>query len=293
MNGISFWLPLLVMVKLLFYSSAAVTLAGTYFLWRERLPPALLDTFRRYSLWACGIGLVTAIIGFFLQVGQFADNGMAGMFDTSMMTVLWLTPLGTNFQMQLVAGVIVGLLLLFNAQKHHARRYAASFVIALIIPLSLVLVGHTVELNWSVRIGLGFHVVIGLWWMGSLLYLWRSCSVLAVHDLKNIMRNFGRTASLLMPVLLVAGLGIAYVLSGSLNQLLYSTHGQFLLLKILFVVCLLGIAALNKLQLVPHLSSAGNVQYLQRSILFEGCIGFVLLITTAILSTALTPAVMS
>lgn len=295
MSDIPFWLPLLVVVKLLFYSSAAVTLAGTYFLWREqqKFSPVVQDIFRQNSLRACGIGLITAILSFFLQVGQFADNGLAGMFDSSMMTTLWLTPLGTSFQMQLVAGVIVGLLLLFNAQKHHTGRYATACLIALVIPLSLVLVGHTVEQDWSVRIGLGFHVVIGLWWMGSLFYLWRSCSMLAVHDLKKVMQNFGRTASLLMPVLLLAGLGIAYVLAGSLDQLLFHAHGQLLLLKILLVVCLLGIAALNKWQLVPHLSAARNVQHLQRSILFEGCMGFALLIITAILSTALTPAVMS
>ena len=93
-----------------------------------------------------------------------------------------------------------------------------------------------------------------------------------------------------MPILLLAGLGLAYALTGSVQHLLTSAHGQLLLIKIILVVGLLSLAAYHKLKLVPQLQGSQQASSLQRSIQHELVLGLAILLVTAVLSSVFGPA---
>jgi putative copper resistance protein D len=63
-----------------------------------------------------------------------------------------------------------------------------------------------------------------------------------------------------------------------------------LLLKLTLVLVILGVAAMNKLMLVPVLISSGSIVKLQRSIRYELAIAVVILVATSYLSTIVGPA---
>lgn len=291
MNDVSLWLPALVFVKLLLYLALSTTLGGLFLLSQNQDLPRLRHSVWRYVLWGCGLGLLAAISQFFLQTGQFADSGLAGMWDSAIMGILWNSPIGTSLQIYAITWLLIGILLLLI--KHRTSRfYWLLALLALVLPIVFTLTGHTAEQSIWIRIILYLHAVIALWWMGSLFPLWRSCKEVSVIPLQRLMHRFGVIAAGFVPLLLVAGITVAYQLTGSIENLLNSTHGQWLLLKVLLVMVLLGLAALHKFRLVPQLRSPHVVKRLQRSISIEMAVGLLVLLVTSLLSTAFGPVSM-
>jgi putative copper resistance protein D len=287
MNDFSVWLVVLVGIKLLLYLSISATLGGLFILSRQI--SAELSVFaHRYSVWACVVGLLAAISYFFVQVGQFAENGLLGLWDTTMLNVLWLSPVGDALILQLFAWLAIGLGLL-RFRKIARWGFIMLIVLALCLTASLTLTGHTAEQAIITRLALFVHISVALWWMGALIPLWQSCHLVSTHRLQGLMQHFGKIATLLVPLLLLAGIAIAYQLTVSWDNLLTTPHGQLLLFKVFLVSLLLGLAARHKLSLAPNLSRTHGKQHLQQSIAIETLIGLSVLITSSILSTLIGP----
>ena len=81
-----------------------------------------------------------------------------------------------------------------------------------------------------------------------------------------------------------------YELFESPMALINSDYGSALLLKLTLVLVILGVAAMNKLMLVPVLISSGSIVKLQRSIRYELAIAVAILVATSYLSTIVGPA---
>lgn len=93
----------------------------------------------------------------------------------------------------------------------------------------------------------------------------------------------------MVPVLLVAGVGLGWMILGSATALLTTDYGLALLFKVALVASLLALAAMNKLRIVPALQ-AGKAQaakQLQRSIHLEMVTVGLIFAVTAVLTTAL------
>lgn len=289
MNDFSVWLVVLAWIKLLLYVSISATLGGLFILSRRQVNAELSGFVYRYSLWACVVGLLAAMSYFFVQVGQFAERGLRGLWDTTMLNVLWSSPVGDALILQLVAWLALGLGLL-GFRTIARRGFIVLGLLALLLPASLVLTGHTAEQPVGIRLALFVHISFALWWMGSLIPLWQSCRWLATDPLQTLMQHFGHIATLFVPLLLLAGITITYQLTASWENLLTTPHGQLLLFKVLLVSVLLGLAARHKLSLVPHLSSTNGKPRLQQSIAIEALIGLSVLIASSLLSTLTGPA---
>jgi len=104
------------------------------------------------------------------------------------------------------------------------------------------------------------------------------------------MVEFSQQAMYLVGLLVIAGVGISYHLEGSFSNLLFTGHGNLLLLKLATVAAILGLAAYHKFRLVPQLTNRRAVFDLKRSITIEMGIGFLILLVTAVMSTATGPA---
>jgi putative copper resistance protein D len=104
------------------------------------------------------------------------------------------------------------------------------------------------------------------------------------------MVEFGKQAMFIVGLLVIAGGIISYHLEGSFSNLLDTGHGNLLLLKIGTVAAILAIAALHKFAYVPALSNGKSTAALKRSITIEMCIGFLILVITAVMSSVTGPA---
>ena len=80
-----------------------------------------------------------------------------------------------------------------------------------------------------------------------------------------------------------------YELLESPMDLLNTDYGFALLLKLCLVLVVLGVAAMNKLIIVPVLVSRGSTARLQTSIRFELAIAVAILVVTSYLSTIVGP----
>ncbi|MFZ1344305.1 CopD family protein [Thiothrix eikelboomii] len=285
------WVIAIVLNKYLLYLAIAAS-AGSVFMLAQVQAKPLRRFSWHYGLYGSALGLVLAVVDFFLQVGLFAEAGWAGLLDSSYILMIWDSPLGGQLMLRVLGLLLLILVIGWSGWRQHVLRWQGSVaVLALaLLCFSCLQAGHTVEQTSWVHWALSLHFLIGLWWVGCLWPLALSCQALEPVRLQQLMQGFGVIASWLVPILLMAGLGLAYTLTGTLEHLFTSTHGQLLLAKMILVGGLLGSAAYHKLKLVPQLTEPHRPQILQRSIYRELGLGLAVLLLTAVLSSMVGPA---
>lgn len=291
-SNFSVWILATILIKLLIYIAFAMTvggLAGMFTLsrYRDRQIP-----FIHYLPLGCLLGLIAVSVRFFLQVGSFAELGLAGMWNSDYAEILWHSGVGQSYRWQLMGWCLIVFMMLMIWLKPALTHLftTLSFIGVLMIGASFTLTGHTADAPIWVRVALSLHVVMAMWWIGSLYPLRSACDVLNIPNLKSLMVEFGELAMFLVSLLVVAGIGVAYHLEGSFSNLIDTGHGNILLLKFGTVIAMLLIAALHKLHLAPSLATLESAKSLKRSITKEMWIGFVILLLTAVMSTVTGPA---
>lgn len=294
MSEWSGWIVAIVINKYLLYLSIAASV-GSVFMLTQTQVGSLSAFSRRYGVYASLLGLILAPVDLLLQVGLFADAGVAGLVDSSYIAMLWDSPLGQQLVWRALGFLV--LLVVFSwvwgQQKAlHWRQGLFALPALFLLCLACLQAGHTVEQVSWVHWVLAVHFLLGLGWMGCLWPLALSCRQLDVLGLQQLMQQFGRLASFCVPILLIAGVALAYALTGSFSGLFTSTHGQLLLAKVTLVAGLMGFSAYHKLKLVPELTESHKPQRLGRSIYREMGLGLVVLGLTAVLSTVVGPAVL-
>jgi putative copper resistance protein D len=103
------------------------------------------------------------------------------------------------------------------------------------------------------------------------------------------MERFGKQASVMVSLLLIAGLLLAIQLVGGLDALLFTNYGQTILVKLLLVICVMKIAATHKLKLVPQLKNSDGRKTLSKSISIEMFVAIAILSVTAVLTSIVGP----
>lgn len=287
------WMLAIVLNKYLLYLAIAAGAGSVFMLTLAQTNP-LNSLSWRYGVYGSLLGLALAPVDFFLQVGLFADAGLAGLVDSSYITMLWDSPLGQQLVWRLLGFIVLLAVIGWAWRQQQTLRWQGLLTLLALLALCMACLqaGHMVELaSWAHWI-LGVHFLLGLGWIGCLWLLAFSCQQLDVLSLQQLMQRFGRFASFLVPILFIAGLTLAYALTGSVSHLFTHTHGQLLLVKIALVTGLLGFAAYHKLNLVPQLTKPQMPQRLQRSIYREMALGLLVLALTVVLSTVVGPAVL-
>ena len=102
-----------------------------------------------------------------------------------------------------------------------------------------------------------------------------------------LLHRFGTIASGTVAILVLVGLTFAWLMIGSFGGLFGTAYGWTLIAKIIVVTGLLGLAANNKLRLVPALASGDPTAstYLRRSIRMEIIAVALILLATATLTS--------
>ncbi len=233
-------------------------------------------------------GILAAIMGYLLR-GAALTGDMTGLYDLEMLGVLWETHVGSAFLYR-----IVGLLLILVGcilMNYGAVIAALGAVITL---WSFTRIGHVtdVETIYASTLLL-LHLCVAAFWIGALYPIYQSIKgTLSLDIAASLAERFGLIASILVPILIIAGVILSWLLVGSWGVLFTSIYGRVLILKISIVAVLLALAAVNKLRFVPSLLNGSQkaAKHLGLSIKFEViCVVGVLCVTAILTSTVELP----
>lgn len=281
------WALAAIIAKAAGYAAALVAMGGPLFLVAFRsAPDDVLRLARKLAVIAALIGLAVLALRFGIRAARISGMGLTGATDSMMLGFVWDSPLGTT---ALWRGA--GELLIFAVLFKGTIGMAASLLGALLIAMSYAFVGHSLgDPRWLLAGLLVTHLLTAAFWAGALAPLHRSA---ARKDGAALLHRFGIIASGTVALLLIVGVSFAWLMIGSFSGLFGTAYGWTLIAKVFFVTGLLGLAAKNKLRLVPALASgdpsaSGN---LRRSIRIEIAFVAIILMATATLTSITTPPV--
>jgi copper transport protein len=215
---------------------------------------------------AIGIGIAASL----LSVGLQGLDALGEGFPALLSPHPWHAGLKTSFGLSAVTA-IAALLCAFAAM----RSRMTSATLALIglggAGLALSLSGHASAASpqWLTRPSVFVHGTAAAFWVGALVPL-----VLVVRDRRRaslpIVRRFSALAVPAVGLMVLAGLVLSIVQLETPSALLTTDYGRVFLVKMAAVLCLLALAAINRLRLTPMLAAkdAGS-RHLVRSILCE------------------------
>ncbi|WP_095588174.1 copper resistance D family protein [Actibacterium ureilyticum] len=245
----------------------------------------LARAMRRQAQALAGLALGAAALGFMLR-GAALTGGAGGMTDPEMLGLLWQTPVGDALALRVAgAAVMIAGLCLPRAGQWVAL---AGGLLAL---WSFTRIGHIPELDQNgLRLLLLLHLLGIAFWIGALGPL--RALALRGADLSRaaeLGHRFGRAAAVIVPVLIMAGAVMAWLLLGDLRALVATGYGQALL-KLALVGAVLGLAAANKLRFVPAMQAGDGraARHLARSIEVETIVMVLVLAATATLTSVMT-----
>ena len=229
------------------------------------------------------LALLAAVAGFALK-GAAMTGEVSGMIDPFMLGILWQTPVGTAFVLR-----VAGLITILVALRIPAFGFALAAAGGVVALWSFTIVGHVADAEpFWLEFLLFLHLVCAAFWIGVLSPL-RTLSGDG-EDLApaaGLGHRFGRIAAFTVPILIVAGIVIAWRLLGEFSSLVGTGYGLVFLAKIGAVALLLAAAAANKFRFVPAMMRGDRsaAAAMRRSISFEWVAVCLVLLATAVLTT--------
>jgi copper transport protein len=230
---------------------------------------------------AAAVGIVTAIVGIYLQGGVLLDAADVSPWDGE----IWRVG-GDNTRGQALLLAASGLLLCT------VRLLPIATLGVLAVVASFALSGHasTASPQWIAIPTLLLHVGAVAFWLGSLVPL--IAALPSAHPVRlGIFRRFSDLAAVLVPQLMLAGLILAILQIRTPDAVFASAYGLLLSLKVSFVALLLVIAACNRWILLPEMIDHidGHAARFRRAIQAELALGFAILCATAFVAQTVPP----
>ncbi|WP_171173033.1 CopD family protein [Ruegeria sp. HKCCD8929] len=273
------WALSAIAVGFLFYASALLAM-GLVVVGAFLGPfPAQVQAATTRQIAVCAVlALVLTALGFALRAAALTGDA-SGLTDPEMLMLLWQTPVGTELVLR-VAGLALILIGLITGR-------GLDLIGAAILIAAFTQSGHVASADWSgLRVALGLHLAGIAFWIGVLPPLLRLAREdIYFEEAARVGHLFGQIAAVVVPLLLLAGLVMAWGLLGSLSALT-STYGLVLIGKLVLVSVLLGLGAANKLRFVPamHRGERQAARHLARSVRLEMFVAAAVLLVTAILT---------
>jgi len=228
-----------------------------------------------------GLGAAATLLSFGLQGLDELDGNLAGLGRAA----AWLAGLQSPYGETLCLG-IVALILAVLALRLPAGRIAAGTASAalLAVAFALTLSGHasTAAPAWAARPALALHGVAAALWGGSLLPL----LIVVATRYEGAGSIALRLSALLLPtvaVLALSGLTLAVLQGVTIATLTGTDYGRLLAGKLLLVLAMLGLGALNRRILVPRVATGENAHFrhLRRVLAVDVCLLLMVLAVVA------------
>ncbi|MCF6458037.1 CopD family protein [Pseudoalteromonas sp. MMG024] len=292
------WNTVIVLSKTTFYIGFAC-IAGYTFFDRAYSGNVIENgkerSFSQITILSAFIAFIANAVWFFANTGAMVEEGISGAVDLDMIDIMWDSSIGDTALWRSIgligATTVVMFSSRFTERKQSKHVQQALLVICLFVfSYSFTLIGHISDMGVFEKTLLMVHVIVMAWWFGALYPLKKACNTLGRDELYQLMEGFGKQASVMVSLLLVAGLLLAIQLVGDIDALLWSNYGQTILVKLFLVTSILTIAALHKLKLVPNHESHNGREALSKSISIEMVVAFVILFVTSGLTSVVGPA---
>lgn len=268
------WGAVAVVLRAVYYAG---TLGGAGFAFFTLLFGSRLDRndARRLRRRAADAALLAIVAGLGTLTAQVAVlMGGESLTDPEGWSIVILSPAGASYG---VGGVGMLLVATLALGRRWAPLAAAGGVIAC---ASYALLGHNTSLAPRPLLAglLLVHLVVAAYWIGSLpplAWVSRRDGPLAAR----LVEDWARVAAAGVPVLVAAGLALAWWILGDLGQLIGSWYGWALMAKVALVAVLLGFAAWHRFRLTPSLADRvpGAGARLARSVAVEGVVALLVL----------------
>ena len=283
------WLYATWLIKVFLYFGSIFVIGGAfcYFLLGRYID--INRTILKYITLGAGLGSFSSVFGFFILIGSFANIGLSGRWDINYINILINTATGHIYIIRAVSFLALLLFMLFklNRGTTQVSKIEGTIFVILLMPIiiSFSQLGHITQLTLFAQFLLSIHVLVMSLWMGSLYPLWKTSQLLNGIPLEERMHLFGRIAAFIVGILVLSGLSVALLLIKDIETLFYTSYGQGFMIKILFVLSILVLAAFNKWYFTPRLQEPKFAKKLGYAILFEMLLGLSVLLTTGYITT--------
>jgi len=197
----------------------------------------------------------------------------------------WKIGAGTTLFGSAAAGLAGLLVLAIGLSRHRAGKGRILVGLGAALALSsLALTGHAATAPPAAlsAASVYLHGIAAAFWVGSLWPLWVLLRRLPAAEAFAVVRRFSGLAAASVALLLLSGTVLSAVQLGSIGGIFATPYGRTWLLKIGLVAALLGLAALNRLVLLPRLPKGGPAR-LGNSIAAEIALAAAILMATSLL----------
>jgi len=217
-------------------------------------------------------------------------------------TVLSDTEFGGIWRWRLLLLLLMPIFLGWRLLRHRTPLVWPVLASGIFLVASLAGVGHgAMGLGFSAWAHLGnqaVHLLAAAVWVGGLLSLFHTIRYirdarLGVVLLRHALGRFSLVGFVTVLLILASGLLNSWFLVGSFDALLHTTYGQVLMVKVACFLCMVAMALLNRLFLMPRFTGAGDgeesLQLLLRSVAVEQIFAILVVVSVSLLGT-LAPA---
>lgn len=219
---------------------------------------------RRLLLWSSVATLLTALLVLALTAANLTGD-LSGATDLPvLLTILLDTDFGRVWLFRLAAAAALATSLALAWRRPGSRPAAwLTLIVAGALLTTVALTGHaqtrTDLLGWVHRAADAMHLVAAAVWLGALppflVLLARPAREDALRTGCLLVR-FHTVGTLAVVALLLSGLVNSAFLVGEVGALLTTPYGRLLLVKLALFAVMVGLAADNRLRLVPRLNAA-------------------------------------
>jgi copper transport protein len=249
------------------YLGLFVGVGGVFFsAWIAQVPAAA-----NVIVAALAVGLGSSVASLGLQGLDVLGLGLGRIVTSAPWKAALATSLGPSLLVAMLA-MMACIIALLGASTRVARGLAALAMAG--VGLALAASGHaaTAAPQWLTRPSVFLHAVGVAFWVGALVPLAAMARKPAPALLRALAR-FARAAVPVVGVLVLTGLTLAIIQLESFGALIETRYGVILSIKLVLVIMLLALAALNRFRLTPALVlDPAATQPLVRSILLEGVV---------------------
>ena len=226
------------------------------------------------------VGVISALASLGLQGLDALDLGVGDISAPAVWKAAFGTSLGPSLLVA-VAAMAASLVALRMTSRSVVRLLGALALAG--VGLSLAATGHaaTASPQWLTRPAVFLHGIAVAYWVGAFAPL-IAMAAKPKPALLPALYRFSRVAVLVVGVLVLTGLTLAVVQLESFRALVETKYGLILSTKLVLVIGLLALAALNRFRLTPALTAnPAATRPLVRSIALEGAIAVVILAAVA------------
>jgi copper transport protein len=283
-------------VRWLYFLSLALCVGGVGFalLVLDGVPRELAGRFYRLT----GLGVFATvnvgILAFVLRAEDALQLPFERLLYADLSPIAGGTRLGVAFSAMTLGFALVGVFLYLAWLTGRDVFLWPAFVLGLGFASGLSLSGHSAVDPGSTRVSAladWLHLSAAVLWVGGLVFLAACVWPLAPELRRSAFVRFSRLATLLIAVLLTAGIYLSIVRLPALSDLWKEGYGQVLLVKIALVCVALAWGAFHHFVARPALERrSGRTGFLGRTLAGEAVVAMSILLVAAVLVNSKPPA---